>query len=117
MLLLRVAERRGEDRSELVYVLAWTQGLSRCGRDPSPSSSAPMREHRADRVAVFGGLLACLLQPLRRCSMYVAVRICGCVAARFAFPCCHRLGHGRADQVFDGVAFGRGLAVASPPTG
>ena len=23
--LLRVAERRGEDRSELVYVLAWTQ--------------------------------------------------------------------------------------------
>ena len=24
--LLRVAERRGEDRSELVYVLAWTQG-------------------------------------------------------------------------------------------
>ena len=24
--LLRVAERQGEDRSEVVYVLAWTQG-------------------------------------------------------------------------------------------
>ena len=26
LVMLRVAERRGEDRSELVYVLAWTQG-------------------------------------------------------------------------------------------
>lgn len=63
---------------------------------------------------MFGGLLRSDLLQLLALPFDVrgGTHLRLCVAApllRFLLP--QHLGHGREDQVFDGVAFGRGLAV------
>lgn len=63
---------------------------------------------------MFGGLLRSDLLQLLALPFDVrgGTHLRLCVSApllRFLLP--QHLGHGRADQVFDGVAFGRGLAV------
>lgn len=63
---------------------------------------------------MFGGLLRSDLLQLLALPFDVrgGTHLRLCVAAPllcFLLP--QHLGHGRADQVFDGVAFGRGLAV------